>query len=284
MGLKNFGFIADEFVVSMRNKFLNEVYKGNEDLYDPIDIDKVMNDDWIIKRFLIASYKREDEAIERMSTALKYYKERDVHHVKENLFPREFFETGALFIYEPDRTGVPSLIMRLKFVKKTPELIEHMKDFCMYQIFKIDRDTNGRGWMLVFDFSDCGYQIYQHIDLLHYFITNMHTYFPAGMDYVLVVDLPWYLSSFWSLVRMWIPEKRREMVQFCSKANLTDFFEPENLPPVLGGTCARKYKSCPENCATAYDLGIEMGLEKARCDEILQEWLPLLEAAKAEDE
>lgn len=284
MGLKNFGFIADEFVVSMREKFLTQTLPGHEDEYDTHDIEKIKNDDWILKRFLIAAYKNEDEAIERMSTALKYLKSRDVYNVTDSLFPREFFETGALFVYEEDRTGVPSLIMRLKFLKKTPELIEHMKDFCIYQIWKLDNATNGRGWMLVFDFADCNYQLYQHVDLLHFFVTSMHTYFPAGMDYVLVLDLPWILTSLWSLARRWIPEKRREMVQFCTRDTLTDYFDESHLPPVLGGTCKRKFKIAPEDSKTAHQHGLDMGLEKSRCDQILEEWLPLLQAAQDEDE
>jgi len=59
----------------------------------------------------------------------------------------------------------------------------------------------------------------------------------AGMDYVLSVDIPWIFTSFWAFAKSWIPEKRRDMVQFCSKAQLLDYFDEENLPPVLGGTC-----------------------------------------------
>ena len=152
------------------------------------------------------------------------------------------------------------------------------------QCFQIDEAQDGAGWVLVLDFTGCSYTQYQNIDLLHYFITTLHTYFPAGIDYVLAVDIPWVLTSFWGLVKMWIPEKRREMVQFCSKSNLTQYFDPEKLPPVLGGCCKRHYKTYPKDSVSAYEFGKAMGLTRDRCDEIYYEFEPLLTECSEEEE
>ena len=173
--------------------------------------------------------------------------------------------------------------MRLKFLKRVPEMLDDMKTFSMRQVFEIDEATNGNGWILVMDFTGCDYSHYKNIDVCHYFISTMHTYFPAGMDYVIVVDLPWVLSSFWTFVRMWIPEKRRDMVRFANKGGLTEFFHEENLPPVLGGTCKKPYKFSPEHSPSAFDLATEMGLNPDRCDEIFEEFKPLLDEVALED-
>lgn len=284
MGLKNFGFIDSCFVVSMREQFMRESYDGNEADFDPKDIEKIEKDDWFVKRFLIAAYKNQDEAVKLMTQSMKWRKEKRLRQLKESDFPREFLETGSLFQYEADKNGLPSLIMRLKFVRRIPEMLDSMKLFCMYQCFQIDEAQNGAGWVLVLDFTGCTYSQYQNIDLLHYFITTMHTNFPAGIDYVLTVDIPWVLTSFWGLVKMWIPEKRRDMVQFCSKANLGDFFDPCNLPPVLGGYCKRKYKTYPKDAVSAYEFGKVLGLSRDRCDEIYMEFEPLLQECAEEQE
>lgn len=284
MGLKNFGFIDNSFVVAMRQQFMEQSYVGNEDAFEAADIEKITNEDWFVKRFLIAAYKNQDDAVKRMAEAMIWRKEQRLRHLKDSDFPREFFETGSLFQYEADKSGIPSLIMRLKFVRRIPEMLDCMKLFCMYQCFQIDERQNGAGWVLVLDFTDCTYSQYQNIDLLHYFITTMHTNFPAGIDYVLAVDIPWVLTSFWGLVKMWIPEKRRDMVQFCSKSNLGDYFEPSNLPPVLGGYCKRTYKSYPRDCVSAYEFGKVLGLSRDRCDEIYMEFEPLLQECAEEQE
>ena len=284
MGLKNFGFIADEYVVAVREQFMEDSYYGNEeDFYDE-DIKKIVHEDWYIKRFIISAYKKQQDAVDNMTAAMKWRKEQGIRELKDNDFPREFFETGALFQYESDKNGSPSLIMRLKFVKRVSEMIDLMKKFCLYHCFKIDEETDGKGWVLVLDFTDCSYTQYQNIDLLHYFISTMHHYFPAGMDYVLSVNMPWIFSSFWGFVKGWIPEKRRDMVQFCTKGQLLDYFDKEHLPPVLGGICKRKYKVCPANCPTAWDVGAEMGIDRERCDEIYQEYQPLLDECALEDD
>jgi hypothetical protein len=284
MGLKNFGFIDNSFVVAMRKQFMAESYQGNEELFDPVDIEKIEKDDWFVKRFLIAAYKDQDDAVRRMTEAMKWRKEQRLRQLTDADFPREFFETGSLFQYERDREGLPSLFMRLKFVRKIPELLDYMKQFCMYQCFQIDEATNGAGWVLVLDFTGCSYSQYQNIDLLHYFITTMHTNFPAGIDYVLAVDIPWVLSSFWGLVKMWIPEKRREMIRFCSKDDLCEFFDLENLPPIMGGTCKRKYKLYPEKTVSAWEFAKVMGLDRDRCDEVYLVFEPLLQECAQEEE
>ena len=134
MGLKNFGSLDNSLVVATREQFMTESYQGNEDAFDPIDIQKIQSGDWVIKRFLIAAYKDQDDAVRRMTEAMKWRKEQRLRHLKDSDFPCEYFETGSLFPYEEDRTGLPSLIMRLKFVKRIPEMLDSMKLFCMYRV------------------------------------------------------------------------------------------------------------------------------------------------------
>lgn len=283
MGLLNFGFIADEFVVRVRERFLNECFEMEPQDYDEDEIHKkIIEDDWFIKRFLILSYKNEEDAVKSLSVAMKWRKEYGLKSLKDNYFPREFYQTGALFTYEKDLNGLPSLIMRLKYFKRIPELLETVKMFCIYNCYKIDEMTNGSGWVLVMDFTDCGYSHYYNLDVLHYFVTTMHYYFPAGMDYVIAVDLPWILSFCWSIVKVWIPEKRQGMVKFATKDTLIDFFPLENLPPILGGKCTRDYKQVPENSPTGIEFGQSIGVEIDRCEEIIEEYRPLVEEAERE--
>ena len=112
----------------------------------------------------------------------------------------------------------------------------------------------------------------------------MTNYFPNGMHKVLCVDLPWMLTSFWSVIKLWIPEKRRHMVQFIKKSALLDYFERENLPPVLGGTCTRNYKSIPQGSPSAFEYGLTIGLDEKRCEAIYQEFIPLFDKCYQDEE
>jgi hypothetical protein len=278
MGLKNFGFIADNFVVSVREKFVRELEeKGRED-YDPADLERIMTEEWDIKRYLILAYKKEDDAILRMSQALKWRKSNNIRHLKDNYFPIEFYTLGAIFPYEKDKEGLPSLFVRVKYIKRHTELDEEVKRFLRHNIWRVDEEAYGKGWVLILDFQDCGYSHLQNMDMLHYMVTTLHYYFPAGMDYALVIDFPWFLRTCWAIAQYWIPEKRRNMVRFVAKDNIMDYFEPKNLPKYFGGTCSRPYREAPPNSPSASDFGIyTLGLDRDRCAEIIEDYKPHLD-------
>ena len=99
MGLKNFGFIADSFVVSARERFLREYYQEDQDAYDPVDIEKITNEDWFIKRFIIAAYKNEEDACRKLSEAMKWRKETGIRYIKQSDYPREVSLDGSTTMF-----------------------------------------------------------------------------------------------------------------------------------------------------------------------------------------
>lgn len=74
------------------------------------------------------------------------------------------------------------------------------------------------------------------------------------------------------------------MVQFIKKGSLLDYYSKDNLPPVLGGTCARKYKDVPQGSISAFEYGLKMGLDEKRCEAIYQEFIPLFDKCYQEEE
>lgn len=277
MGLKNFGFIGDEYVQRVREKFLLE-YETDKDSFNSEDIRKIRNDDWYIKRFLILAYKNEDDATVKLIDAMKWRKEKRIRETEDNYFPKEFFQLGALFIYETDKDGLPMLYMRAKYIMKIPEIRESIKKFTIHKIFEIDEQTYGSGWGVVIDFTDCNYSSYENMDMLHFFITAMHYYFPAGLDYALCYNIPWALKACWTMVKYWIPEKRRKMVQFASGDQIYNFIDKDKIPLEMGGSCKREYKQCPENSPSGVDFGIyELGLTRQEAERIIDIFKPHLQ-------
>lgn len=74
------------------------------------------------------------------------------------------------------------------------------------------------------------------------------------------------------------------MVQFIKKSQLLEYFDRENLPPVLGGTCKRDYKEIPQGSPSAFEFGMKIGLDEKRCEAIYQEFKPLFEKCCQEEE
>ncbi|RWS24905.1 motile sperm domain-containing protein 2-like protein [Leptotrombidium deliense] len=276
MGLKNFGFIDDKFVVSARNKFLQQYTKEIENIYSE-DIEKVLNDDWFLKRYLILAYKDEEKAVNYLITCLKWRKEMSLRTKPDNYFPEDFYKLAGLFLYEKDKQGMPTLYIRVQLLKKIPEVMPALKRYFLHYIYKLDEEANGNGYTMIADFTNCGYSAYEHLDLLRFTINSLHHYFPAGIDYVIVYNFPWVLKAFWNVVKYWIPPKRREIIKYTDEKTITDYISKENLPDFLGGTCKRPYKAVPEGCPTSREFGIkELGLSEESVVKIIDLYKPYL--------
>ncbi|XP_053213509.1 motile sperm domain-containing protein 2-like [Panonychus citri] len=247
----------DKNALDQLKKHFFERVANEPDQYDPIDLERIEKDDWWVYRFLAGNLLNHETALEAMIESMKWRKSHGFRSFKMNYFPDMFFKTGALFQYETDKQGRPSLILRIKFVRKIKDIQSAIEQFVDHVLWSIDEDSNGNGWILIFDFKDAGLQN-ADFDLLHYLINDLKIHFPLGIDAVLVVDLPWILKAFWSMVKTWIPNEGGDLVQFTTRKKLKDHFDESNLPDFLDGKCKRPYKGdrmVPNGSPDVYHFG-----------------------------
>ena len=173
-------------VEDMRNKILDHLEDlGDEvnEYYNQCDIDWLLNPKkpHQIERFLMSAFVSQVDAFDLICKCLLWRKESNIMFLKDSDFPSEFYSKGGLFRYETDVTGTPLIYMRIKMVKKYPELDKLLKQFVAYQISRLDASANDGlcRWGIVFDCSDIGFANVQ-IDMLKYLITVLKDYFPAG--------------------------------------------------------------------------------------------------------
>lgn len=266
---------SKSLIDKLREKFLTE-FSTRRDCFDSIDFENVELNDWFIMRFLIHTGLDEDAAYEMIVNAMFWRKEQDLRSVRDNYFPDLFYQTGGLFAYEPDKCGRPTLFVRVKYVKKLPELSATMKKFLIHQIFKIDEQSNGNGWALIFDFTDAGVSNCD-LDLVSFLIMILRTYFPVGVHYLLTFELPWILNAFSKLVMSWMPMESRELMKFVDKNTIIDYIDKENLPDFAGGSCKRLYRDVPEGCPTAEIFGEVIGISPKSVKKIMEKYKPLIE-------
>ncbi|XP_015782883.1 motile sperm domain-containing protein 2 [Tetranychus urticae] len=247
----------DQSAIDLLKKEFSKKTAAEPDLFDPVDLQKVEEDDWWAYRFLAVNSLNQDAALDNMVQSMKWRKEHNFHSFKMNYFPDMFFRTGALFQYETDKQGRPSLILRIKFVRKIKDIQSAIEQFVDHTLWSIDETANGNGWILIFDFKDAGLQN-ADFDLLHYLINALKIHFPFGVDSVLVVDLPWILKAFWSMVKTWIPNEGGNLVQFMTRKKLKEHFDESNLPDFLDGKCKRPYQGdrvVPNGSPDVYHFG-----------------------------
>ena len=144
---------------------------------------------------------------------------------------------------------------------------------------KVDVEVNGKGMAIVFDCQDAGIGN-ADMDMLWFLISSMNKYYPKGLSYILVYELPWILNAVWKIARSWIPEEQRKLIKFANKEEIFDFIDKENLPDFLGGICPIDYRISPKGCPSAEDIAKEKGLSEKEIEKIRKTFEPHLKAVK----
>ncbi|KAI1305262.1 Motile sperm domain-containing protein 2 [Halotydeus destructor] len=271
----------DSSIEQVRSEFLEQVESQNlvpSQVYQE-DVDKVRSEAWFVRRFLVHNQGCPELALDQLVAALKWRKEMALRDTLDNYFPHEMYRTGSIFLYERTATGQPTLYIRLKRVRKVHDIAELVKRYLSYLLWKLDEMADGHGWVLVFDFqgagiSNCDLEMARHI------IGTITKHLPTGLAFALVVDFPWILRTFWTLVKGLIPDSRRSLLKFCSVKEIADYIDKSKIPSYLGGTCYRPYQGwalAPPGCPSAVDFGVDyFGLPEDKVEKFFLPFQPLL--------
>lgn len=117
-----------------------------------------------------------------------------------------------------------------------------------------------------------------------YIIYLLKTHFPCGLHYILIVDLPWILRTFWSMVNKWIPSDKRDLIKMATRHNVDLFIDRTHLPDYLGGNCTIPYKGdkvVPKGSPGVYEFASKkLKLSESICNKIMSIYEPILEEIK----
>ncbi|RWS08580.1 motile sperm domain-containing protein 2-like protein [Dinothrombium tinctorium] len=242
--------ISQEDIQIVRDRFLLD-YKENEALYDHVDVQRVKDDDWSIKRFLFYTKMSTKEAGDLLIKSMRWRKEKGVNQMKASDFPQEFYSIAELHPYVPDKEGIPVMYIRVKLHRALSEWTEVSQNFIIYNIEKIDSEANkaGVGWSIFFDCNG-GTLFNVDITLLSFLVETIRANYPSGIIYANVYELPWILRTIYYLARSWIPERYQRLLRLVDKNSVFEVIGKENLPDYLGGTCAVPYDPIVENAPT----------------------------------
>jgi hypothetical protein len=244
----------------IREKFLEE-YELNPDVYIGRDVEMIRKNDYFIRRFLYPHDLDAEAAYEQFREWMEWRKESRFEEATDQSFPIEFYEIGALFPYLTDKNGTLLLYMRFKVYRRIEVLDQAIKQFVVYNMDKLDSSAGKeRGWAVVFDTQGAGVaQI--DFDMLLFLFRTVKQYYPWGMKYVCIYELPWILHGAWKITQRLLPQDAVQLFRFCNKNNITDLIDPENLPDFMGGECTKDYRAAPAGCRSAEEVASdEMGL------------------------
>ncbi|XP_054157655.1 motile sperm domain-containing protein 2-like [Oppia nitens] len=255
-----------ESVCKIRELFVED-YEQNKELYFDGDVERIKEDDWYVQRFLLRNKRQIEPSLEMLKNCMRWRHELQIPVLKETDFPQEFYKIGGVFSYCKDRDGNGMIYMRIKLHRKIPELDLALKQFVIYTMNKVDVEVNGNGMAIVFDCKDAGVSNVD-MDMLWFLISSMNKYYPKGLSYILVYELPWILNAVWKIAKSWIPEEQRKLIKFANKDDIENYVDKQNLPDFLGGVCDREYRVVPKGCPTAEEVAKNRGLTDKEIEKI----------------
>lgn len=170
-------------------------------------------------------------------------------------------QIGALFPYLADREGTLLLYMRFRVYRRIDVLDRAIKQFVIYNMDRLDSCARKeRGWAVVFDTQGAGVaQI--DFDMLVFLFRTVKQYYPWGMKYVCVYELPLLLRGAWKITQRLLPQDATRLFRFHNRQSICQLIDPQHLPDFMGGTCAKDYREVPVGCRSAEQVAAdEMGL------------------------
>jgi hypothetical protein len=232
-----------EIIERIRRSFITEC-EQNPDLYHKNDVELIRSKDWTIERFVLVN-KSEETALRALIKAMQWRKSYGVNDFNDQYFPEEIYKIGLLANFCKDKDDRQVLWQSGKYFHKSAELGQMLRQYTVYQFEKLDRQTSHQGWASVSDSTDMGLS---NVELdFSYFLTDViQNYYPRGMKYMLVIDLPWILNATSKIVMAFMNEELRNSVKFIKKRELPNYLDKESIPVHLDGKNNQKLNQTPE--------------------------------------
>jgi len=93
-----------------------------------------------------------------------------------------------------DRNGLPIIYFRAKTVIKVKKLQPILHLMAINIINKIDKETDGNGFVCVMDLHEVGLKN-ADLDMIQFVINILRKYFPLAISRIIVYNIPWYLKG-----------------------------------------------------------------------------------------
>lgn len=189
--------------------------------------------------------QKADAAVESLRDLLKFRKHYQLNHVLPEQFSKEFFLMNGIFRFGCDKTGLPVIYIRARVHRKwSAKFDDTFRRYVAWQVNMITKSYQGAQVNKAASKSglekdgsfgvcfDCFHVTYSCLDMdfLRYLVRLFVHYYPTYCRYALCVDLPWLFRSVWKLVRSWLPEESRDLVQLITSKELTDYIEEDQIP------------------------------------------------------
>lgn len=215
------------------HKLVLEVKERLNNEYHELPVGKNGRDDermilWFLKdrKFSV------DDAVKRLSKAIKWRQEFGVDNLSEDLM-KIAAQTGKSSVHDfLDVNGRPVLIVEAS--KHFPGMQDEDEKLCVFQIEKaLSKLPEGQEQILgIIDLRGFG-TANADMNFLTFLFDVFYYYYPKRLGQVLMVEAPFVFKPLWQLAKSFL-KQHASLVRFCSAETVREeYFTPETVPAIF---------------------------------------------------
>nr|CAH7753987.1 unnamed protein product [Callosobruchus chinensis] len=237
--------VPQSLIEELRNLFLKDVESKGSDCVHPKDLERVKtSDDWL-RRFILHQESDVKKALEMLWTSVKWRKDNNVNDINESNVRMDILCSGGFFPHGADIDGCMLLVFKCKKHTKGVTKMEELQKCIIYWFERVERMVDGKMITLFFDMEGCGLSN-MDMELIQYLIGLFKEYYPYFLNYILIFEMPWILSTAFKVIKSWLPEKAVQKIKFVSKKDIKTFVPLDQALTCWGGTNTYEFSFLPE--------------------------------------
>nr|CAI5867080.1 unnamed protein product [Callosobruchus analis] len=237
--------VPQNLIEELRNAFLKDVESKGSDCVHPKDLERVRtSDDWL-RRFILHQESDVQKALEMLWTSVKWRKDNNVNDINESNVRMDILCLGGFFPHGADIDGCMLLVFKCKKHTKGAIKMADLQRCIIYWFERVERMVNGKMITLFFDMEGCGLSN-MDMELIKYLIGLFKEYYPYFLNYILIFEMPWVLSTAFKVIKSWLPEKAVQKIKFLSKKDIQTYVPSDQALICWGGTNTYEFSFLPE--------------------------------------
>lgn len=204
--------------------------------------------DAFLMRFIWARKLDVPRAVELLQNHMKWREEWDVQNL-DMAAVESYFRQGSTFWapgnYTKQGHSVSYLLLN-KFDKEAfgrlgMKGVLHASYYALDLALDHDIEIGRKGSVIIEDFSGASFMDLMSMmkggDLdMKKMMDSMQNHLPSRMGGIIILNAPWYIRALTTIAKPLLKPKLRKKIHICSVSELKEFFTPEQLPTIYGGT------------------------------------------------
>ena len=225
-------------------KSFAEKAKSSAGDFEASDVEKVRTNDKFIERY-IADTRDDAEALKKLIATMKWRKSFGVKNMKDSDFPAEIFKIGfSSVLNNKDKEGRPILFYMFKRWRRSPELVDLMTRYNVYNLEKASAQSNFGAINIAIDCN--GLELSNiDVDLYIKFVVLFMEHYIRPNSIILSINFPKILQPAYDVVTKGVGKGLVKSLKLVSQEELRQYIDETHIPKQLGGGSTKNLFAVP---------------------------------------